>query len=65
MALSNSTIEEFIQITRDEYGEDLSKEQAGQILKNLVGYFSLLAKLQNYNNENESPNGKNEGEHSR
>ena len=56
MALSRATIEELIQVVREDYGEEWSYEKAAQILRDWVGYFGLLAKLQLRNNENETNN---------
>ena len=54
MPLSRSTIEELIQVVKEEYGEDWTYEQATQILQSWVRYFDLLAKLDYRNNENET-----------
>lgn len=53
--LSQETINEFIQVVREDYDREITPEQASEILRNLVNYFDLLAKLnyrQKYDNEN-------------
>ena len=54
MQLSRATIEELIQVVKEDYGEEWSYEQAAQILRDWVGYFGLLAKLDYRNNENDT-----------
>ena len=43
--LSLATINEFKEALRQEYGKDVSLEQAGLILADLVAYFDILAKV--------------------
>ncbi len=53
MSVSRITIEEFREVICEEFGEDLTYEQAEKILTNCVGYFGLLAKLRHHNKEAE------------
>lgn len=57
MQISKSTIEELIEVVKEEYGQDLNYEQASKLLRDWVGYFSKLAEL-NYrqNNDNQNSN---------
>lgn len=45
MTLSNALIGELRVILREEYGKEVSDAEASEIGKNLVRYFSLLAKV--------------------
>lgn len=45
MAISETTIEEFRQILKEDYEEEMTLEKASKILYTLVGYFDLLAKI--------------------
>ena len=43
--LSTKTVEEFQRIMREEYGAEMTKQEASEAAHNLVGYFDLLAKI--------------------
>jgi hypothetical protein len=43
--ISNETIKEFQKVIKDEYSIDLDYREADKVLKNLVAYFDLLAKI--------------------
>jgi len=43
--ISNETIKEFQKVIADEYKVHLTHDQAISILKNWVGYFDLLSKI--------------------
>ena len=45
MAISKETIQEFRDVAKEEYGEEMSFEDASEILRNLVGYFDLSHKI--------------------
>jgi hypothetical protein len=45
MAISKETIQEFKDVVKEEYGDDMSLEDASETLHNLVGYFNLLHKI--------------------
>lgn len=45
MAISAKTIQEFRDVVKEEYGEDMSLEDASESLRNIVGYFDLLHKV--------------------
>jgi len=45
MKISEATIEEFRQAVKEDYGRDLGPPEASEILRTLVGYFDLLAKI--------------------
>ena len=55
--VSKELVEELRVIIKEEYGRGIDYQQASQIANGLVGYFSLLAKLNRriindeYNNE--------------
>jgi len=53
MPISKQTIEELVKAAKEECGEDLTFEQAEQVLRNWVGYFSKLAELNYRNNTND------------
>ncbi len=42
---SKETIVEFKNALFEEYGKDVSLEEAGEILNGMVGYYDLLAKI--------------------
>ena len=44
--ISEKLILEFQKIVKDEYGREVSIAEASEIANGLVGYFDLLAKLQ-------------------
>lgn len=50
MAISKETIQEFRDIVKEEYGDDISLEDASETLHNLVGYFNLLHKIDTRDN---------------
>jgi len=43
--IQDSTIKEFHQLLRKEYGRSVSLEEAREILSGTVAYFDLLAKI--------------------
>ena len=45
MKISEATIEEFRQAVKEDYGKDVGLAEASEILRTLVGYFDLLAKI--------------------
>lgn len=45
VSLSQNTVEELQQIIRDEYGKDLSTQEATVIANGLISYFDLLAEI--------------------
>ena len=45
MKISEATIEEFRQAVKEDYGKDVGPAEASEILRTLVGYFDLLAKI--------------------
>ena len=45
MAISKETILEFQEAVKEEYGRDLSFEEASEITRDLVAYFDTLAKI--------------------
>ena len=58
MKISETTIEEFRQAVKEDYGRDIASAEASEVLRTLVGYFDLLAKIHhreatknNYDNE--------------
>ncbi len=58
--LSKESIEEFQQIVKEEYKEDLDFGKASDIANGLVNYFSILKKLHLQNlKENEKPKSNN------
>lgn len=38
-------MKEFRDVVKEEYGEDMSIEEASESLRNIVGYFDLLHKI--------------------
>ena len=44
MALSDASLDEFIAIYAEEYGEQLSREKARPIATNLVNLFRLISR---------------------
>lgn len=44
MALSDASIDEFIEIYAEEYGERLTREEARPIATNLVNFFRLISR---------------------
>ena len=42
---SEKILLEFQKIVKEEYDEDISLSEASEIMRNLVGYFDLLAKI--------------------
>lgn len=50
MAISKETIQEFRDVVKEEYGEDISLEDASESLRNIVGYFDLLHKIDTRDN---------------
>jgi Asp-tRNA(Asn)/Glu-tRNA(Gln) amidotransferase C subunit len=50
MAISKETIQEFRDVVKEEYGEDMSLEDASESLRNIVGYFDLLHKIDTRDN---------------
>ena len=45
MAISKETIQEFRDVVKEEYGAEMSLEDASESLRTLVGYFYLLHKI--------------------
>lgn len=43
--LSEKRIEEYRQIFKEEYGRELTKQEAFEAAHNLVGFFDLLLKI--------------------
>ncbi len=43
--LSDQTVEEFRRIMREDYGAEMTKQEASEAAHNLVGYFALFAKI--------------------
>lgn len=43
--ISKVTITEFQEAIKEDYGKDISLEEAESILNGLVGYFDVLAKI--------------------
>ena len=52
--LSKELLEELKLILKEEYSLNLSDDETAKLGRNLVGYFSLLAKIQNRKQSNES-----------
>jgi len=51
--ISKKSIEEFKDVIQDEYGTELSYEQATEILMNWVRYYDLLAKIYHRMDDND------------
>lgn len=51
--VSKELIQELQTIIREDYGREVSYQQASSIANDLVGYFDLLAKLYHQQNEYE------------
>ena len=45
--INKVTITEFHEAIKEEYGKDVTLEEAESILNGLVGYFDVLAKINN------------------
>jgi hypothetical protein len=45
MSISNKTIQEFRDVVKEEYGKNISLEDASEVVHNLVDYFDLLHKI--------------------
>lgn len=45
MKISEATIEEFRQAVRGDYEREITSAEASEVLRTLVGYFDLLAKI--------------------
>lgn len=45
MKISETTIKEFRQAVKEDYGREMATTEASEILHMLVGYFDLLAKI--------------------
>ena len=45
MRISEAIVAEFVDVVREEYGRELSPDNAYRILADLVGYFDMLAKI--------------------
>lgn len=45
MAISDETIKEFRDVVKEEYGTEMSQEEASEHLRQIVGYFDLLHKI--------------------
>jgi len=45
MAITDKTIQEFRDVVKEEYGTEMSREEASETLSQLVGYFNLLHKI--------------------
>ena len=45
MAITDKTIQEFRDVVKEEYGTEMSQEEASETLSQLVGYFNLLHKI--------------------
>jgi hypothetical protein len=43
--ISTETVKEFQDAIKDEFGVQLNEKEAGEVLRNWVGYFDLLAKI--------------------
>ena len=56
MPISKETIEELREIMKEDYGLETTKDEAEEIAYSLVGYFDLLNKIKN-ENENENRRG--------
>lgn len=52
--LSKELLEELKLILKEEYGINLTDDETTKVGMNLVGYFSLLAKIQNLIQSNET-----------
>ena len=46
--INTKTVKEFKKAIKEEYGKNISLQDASKILNDLVGYFDTLAKI-NYN----------------
>jgi len=51
--LSEEAIKELGRILFEEYGETIEPTKLAEIARTFVGYFSLLARLDNKNNDDE------------
>jgi len=49
MPISKETIEELREIMKEDYGLETTKDEAEEIAYSLVGYFDLLNKIKNEN----------------
>lgn len=56
MKISETTIGEFRQAVKEDYGRDLGPAEASEILYTLVGYFDLLAKIHHREKTNNNDN---------
>lgn len=45
MAISDKTIQEFRDVIKEEYGTEMTQEEASESLRQMVGYFDLLHKI--------------------
>jgi len=52
--LSESTIQELKQILEGETGQELTLKEASEIANALVGYYDILAKIYQRENENDT-----------
>lgn len=43
--ITETTIKDFQQVVSEDYGRELSFQEAKEILAGMVGYFDLLAKI--------------------
>lgn len=56
MAISKETILEFQRAVKEEYGREISFEEASEMTRDLVAYFDTLAKI-NHRMETEKESG--------
>lgn len=63
MAISEATIQELKQVLKEDYGKDVNQAEASEILRALVSYYDLLAKIHhrektqnNYENDKSTNN---------
>lgn len=45
MAISEKTIEEFRKVLKRDYSKDINEGETSEILRNLVTYYDILAKI--------------------
>jgi hypothetical protein len=55
--LSHATVEEFRTILKEDYGRDVTPEQASEIAHSLVHYFDLLAEVYHREHSSEGRDG--------
>ena len=55
MVLNKETIKEFKEAIEEEYGKNISFQEASRILNDLVAYFDMLAKINHNINMQDGP----------